>query len=110
MNSINIQTRVILGGVVLLALVALAAWFTTKKQSLSALILYLCRPWKPRGSIMWIERASAPALVLELEDNQVIRPFTMFKAIRMRTEQFGLEADYRIQALAALAQLFPLVA
>ena len=56
---------------------------------------------------MWIERASAPALVLELEDNQVIRPFTMFKAIRMRMEQFELEADHRIQSLAELQNLFP---
>ena len=61
-------------------------------------------------NVAWIERVSAPALVLELEDNRVIRPFTMFKAIRMRMEQFGLEADYRIQSLAALPQLFTLVA
>ena len=41
-------------------------------------------------NVAWIERVSAPALALELENNQVIRPFTMFKAIRMRMEQFEL--------------------
>ena len=58
-------------------------------------------------NVAWIERVSAAALAHELENNQVIRPFTMFKAIRMRMEQFDLEADYRIQSLAELPKLFP---
>jgi 2-haloacid dehalogenase len=58
-------------------------------------------------NVAWIERVSAAALAHELENNQVIRPFTMFKAIRMRMEQFELEADYRIQSLAELPKLFP---
>jgi len=57
--------------------------------------------------VAWIERVSAPALAHELENNQVLRPLTMFKAIRMRMEQFELEADYRIQSLGELAKLFP---
>jgi len=57
-------------------------------------------------NVAWIERISAAALANELENNQVIRPFTMFKAIRMRMEQFELEADCRIQSLAELPRLF----
>ena len=57
-------------------------------------------------NVAWIERVSAPALAHELENNQALPPFTMFKAIRMRMEQFELEADHRIQSLAELPKLF----
>lgn len=55
--------------------------------------------------VAWIERISASALAQELKNHDFIRPLTFFKALRMRTEPLNLEADYRIQSLAALPEL-----
>jgi 2-haloacid dehalogenase len=58
--------------------------------------------------VAWIERVSSVTLARELAKNDMIRPLTMFKALRMRMEHFGLDPDYRIQTLTDLPRLLAL--
>lgn len=60
--------------------------------------------------VAWIERVSADSLARELKDHQVVRPLTMFKALRMRMEELGLEPDYRIHGLSDLLKIVPAAA
>jgi 2-haloacid dehalogenase len=55
--------------------------------------------------VAWIERVPSAALAEELAKNDLIRPLTMFKALRMRMEQFDLDPNYRIQTLSDLLKL-----
>jgi 2-haloacid dehalogenase len=57
--------------------------------------------------VAWIERVTAQSLAQELEDHQRVRPITMFKALRMRMEELGLEPDYRIHGLTDLLKVVP---
>jgi 2-haloacid dehalogenase len=53
-------------------------------------------------SVAWIERVTADAMALEWKNKDGLRPLTMFKAMRMQMDQFGLEPDYRIPGLSGL--------
>lgn len=55
--------------------------------------------------VAWIERVTAEAMALECRKNDLVRPSTMFKAIRTQMDQFGLGPDYRISKLNGLADL-----
>lgn len=55
--------------------------------------------------VAWIERVSAQALIQELDGHGLVRPLTMFKALRMRMEELGVEPDYRIHGLAELPSI-----
>lgn len=56
-------------------------------------------------NVAWIERVTAEAMALECQKNDVVRPLTMFKAIRMQMDQLGLDPDYRITGLSGLPEL-----
>jgi 2-haloacid dehalogenase len=56
-------------------------------------------------NVAWIERVTAAALRQETRDPKAIGPSTVYKAMRMRMETFGLEPNYRIASLAELPAL-----
>lgn len=56
-------------------------------------------------NVAWIERVTADAMALECKKNDTVRPLTMFKAMRMQMDQFGLDPDYRIAGLSGLSKL-----
>jgi 2-haloacid dehalogenase len=68
-------------------------------------------PWDACGAkafglnVAWIERVTPEAMALACEKHDLLPPLTMFKAIRMQMDEFGLEPDYRIRALAELPGL-----
>ena len=68
-------------------------------------------PWDACGgkafglNVAWIERVTPEAMALACENNDLVPPLTMFKAIRMQMDELGLEPDYRIRALAELPGL-----
>jgi 2-haloacid dehalogenase len=68
-------------------------------------------PWDVCGAkafglkVAWIERVTPEAMALACVKNDVVPPFTMFKAIRTQMDELGLEPDYRIRALAELPKL-----
>jgi 2-haloacid dehalogenase len=68
-------------------------------------------PWDACGAkasglnVAWIERVTPEAMALACEKNDLLAPFTMFKAIRMQMDELGCEPDYRIRALAELPGL-----
>jgi 2-haloacid dehalogenase len=68
-------------------------------------------PWDACGAkafglnVAWIERVTPEAMALDCVDNDLVSPFTMFKAIRTQMDELGLEPDYRIRALAELPAL-----
>lgn len=56
-------------------------------------------------NVAWIERVTPQAIASEFRGADLIRPLSMFKAIRMQMDEFGLEPDYRLSALADLPAL-----
>lgn len=56
-------------------------------------------------NVAWIERVTPDAMALECRRNDLVRPLTMFKAIRMQMDQLGFEPDYRIAGLSGLPKL-----
>lgn len=56
-------------------------------------------------SVAWIERVTPQAMAIEFTTADLVRPLSMFKAIRMQMDEFGWEPDYRIAALADLPKL-----
>jgi 2-haloacid dehalogenase len=68
-------------------------------------------PWDACGAkafglkVAWIERVTPEAMALACARNDLVAPFTMFKALRMQMDELGLEPDYRIRALAELHEL-----
>lgn len=56
-------------------------------------------------NVAWIERVTPQAMAAELAKADLVRPLSMFKAIRMQMDEYGLEPDYRIGALADLPKL-----
>jgi 2-haloacid dehalogenase len=55
--------------------------------------------------VAWIERVTTEAMAKACENNDLLPPLTMFKAIRMQMDEFGLEPDHRITALSDLPNL-----
>jgi 2-haloacid dehalogenase len=68
-------------------------------------------PWDACGAkafglnVAWIERVTPEAMALACARNDLVAPFTMFKALRTQMDELGLEPDYRIRALAELPDL-----
>ena len=68
-------------------------------------------PWDACGAkafglnVAWIERVSPEAMAQACAESDLVPPLTMFKAIRTQMDEFGLEPDYRIHALAELPDL-----
>jgi 2-haloacid dehalogenase len=68
-------------------------------------------PWDACGAkafglkVAWIERVTPEAMALACENNDLLPPLTMFKAIRMQMDELGLEPDFRIRALGELPKL-----
>lgn len=56
-------------------------------------------------NVAWIERVTPQAMAAEFRKADLVRPLSMFKAIRMQMDEFGWEPDYRIGALADLPEL-----
>ena len=56
-------------------------------------------------NVAWSERVTPEAMAAELAKADLVRPLSMFKAIRMQMDEYGLEPDYRIGALADLPRL-----
>ncbi len=68
-------------------------------------------PWDACGAksfglnVAWIERVTPEAMALECVESDVVTPLTMFKALRMQMDEFGLEPDHRIRALSDVPKL-----
>lgn len=56
-------------------------------------------------NVAWIERVTPHAMAAEFATADLVRPLSMFKAIRMQMDEFGYEPDHRISALADLPKL-----
>jgi 2-haloacid dehalogenase len=56
-------------------------------------------------NVAWIERVTPEAMASECKKSDMVRPLTMFRAMRMQMDQFGLEPDYRVKGLGGLAGL-----
>lgn len=56
-------------------------------------------------NVAWIERVTPEAMAAACMTSAVLPPLTMFRAIRMQMDEFGLEPDYRIKNLADLPTL-----
>jgi 2-haloacid dehalogenase len=56
-------------------------------------------------NVAWIERVTPEAMAKVCAKSDLVAPLTMFKAIRTQMDEFGLEPDYRIHALAELPAL-----
>lgn len=56
-------------------------------------------------NVAWIERVTAAALRQETRDPKGISPATLYKAIRLRMETFGIQPDFRIGSLAELPSI-----
>jgi 2-haloacid dehalogenase len=76
-----------------------------------AVVFVSCNPFDVSGAksygfkVAWIERVPATALQIELRAADVIGPSTMFKVLRMRTDELGFDPDVRIGALTDLIGL-----
>jgi len=55
--------------------------------------------------VAWIERVTVDKLAEEIASSEVVGPNTLFKILRMRMENFGLEPDYKLASLSDLTQL-----
>ena len=53
-------------------------------------------------NVAWIERVTPEAMASECKTTDMVRPLTMFRAMRMQMDQFGLEPDYRVKGLSGL--------
>jgi 2-haloacid dehalogenase len=56
-------------------------------------------------NVAWIERVTPQAMAAELAKADLVRPLSLFKALRMQMDEFGMEPDFRISALADLPKL-----
>jgi 2-haloacid dehalogenase len=52
--------------------------------------------------VAWIERVTPAAMASELRSNELIRPLSMFKAMRMQMDELGSAPGNKIAALAEL--------
>ncbi|MBI3699169.1 MAG: haloacid dehalogenase type II [Afipia sp.] len=53
-------------------------------------------------NVAWIERVTPEAMASECKTTDMVRPLTMFRAMRMQMDHFGLEPDYRVKGLSGL--------
>lgn len=53
-------------------------------------------------NVAWIERVTPEAMASECKTTDMVRPLTMFRAMRMQMDQFGLEPDHRVKGLSGL--------
>ena len=56
-------------------------------------------------NVAWIERVTPEAMALACVKSELVPPLTMFKAIRLQMDEFGLQPDYRIKTLSDLPGL-----
>lgn len=52
--------------------------------------------------VAWIERVTPDAMALECKTSDMVRPLTMFRAMRMQMDQLGFDPDYRVKGLSGL--------
>lgn len=55
--------------------------------------------------VAWIERVTVDAMALECKKTDLVRPSTIFKAMRTQMDQMGLQPDHRIASLSHLPGL-----
>lgn len=53
-------------------------------------------------NVAWIERVTPEAMASECKTTDMVRPLTMFRAMRMQMDRFGLEPDHRVKGLNGL--------
>jgi len=56
-------------------------------------------------NVAWIERVTPEAMALECRKADLVRPLTMFKAIRTQMDHLGFKPDYRIRSLSDLLDI-----
>jgi 2-haloacid dehalogenase len=56
-------------------------------------------------NVAWIERVTPQAMAAEFGKADLVRPLSMFKAVRMQMDELGYEPDYRIGTLADLSKV-----
>jgi len=56
-------------------------------------------------NVAWIERVTPQAMANEFKKADLVRPLSMFKALRMQMDEYGWEPDHRIAALADLPKI-----
>jgi 2-haloacid dehalogenase len=56
-------------------------------------------------TVAWIERVTPQAMASEFKNADLVRPLSMFKALRAQMDEYGLEPDYRISALMDLPKI-----
>jgi 2-haloacid dehalogenase len=56
-------------------------------------------------NVAWIERVTPQAMAAEFTKADLVRPLSMFKAIRMQMDEFDCEPDHRISTLMDLPKL-----
>ena len=56
-------------------------------------------------NVAWIERVTPEAMAQACVKSDLVPPLTMFKAIRLQMDEFGLQPDYRIKTLSDLPGL-----
>lgn len=68
-------------------------------------------PWDVCGAkafglnVAWIERVSPEAMAAACLETDLMRPLTMFKALRTQMDELGFAPDYRIAALSELPEI-----
>ncbi|MGC2776538.1 MAG: haloacid dehalogenase type II [Bradyrhizobium sp.] len=68
-------------------------------------------PWDVCGAkafglnVAWIERVSPEAMAAACLETDLVRPLTMFKALRTQMDELGFAPDYRIAALSELPEI-----
>ena len=56
-------------------------------------------------NVAWIERVTPEAMALECKTSDMVRPLTMFRAMRTQMDHFGLDPDHRVKGLSGLPKL-----
>ena len=56
-------------------------------------------------NVAWIERVTSDAIAQEFKNTDLVRPLTMFRAIRMQMDHFGLDPDFRVKGLGGLSKV-----
>lgn len=79
--------------------------------SANKVVFVSCNPFDICGAksygfrVAWIERVPAASLQTEVHAGHPLDPSTMFKVLRMRMDEFGLDPDVRIHTLLDLIGL-----
>jgi 2-haloacid dehalogenase len=56
-------------------------------------------------NVAWIERVTPETMARETQKSDMVRPLTMFRAMRMQMDELGFAPDYRVQGLSSLPAL-----